>query len=167
MKRKSWALLISIGIGILAGGVLYSQEITILYLHNLDRSRVYWIRVNPSERFSISSIHSIYKEPVTEEFQVQQGMIILKGVRARHAGVLEYYGFGDTKEFHPMDRRFGTIFLRVGMGEAQGLWVRNKKVPFGEVGEKGDPIQLGLRSVSLGTYLFHQVFLQRLIHEPH
>jgi hypothetical protein len=125
------------------------------------------MRVNSSERFSISSIHSIYKEPVIEEFQIEQGMIVLKGVRAHHPGVLEYYGFGDTKEFHPMDRRFGSIFLRVGMGETQRLWVRDNKVSFSEVGERGDPIQLSLRSVSLGHYLYHQFFPGTFVHAVH
>ena len=124
--------------------------------------------VNPSERFSISYIHSIYKEPVTEEFQIEQGKIVLRGVRASHAGILEYYGFGDTNEFHPMNRRFGSIFLRVGMSETQKLWVRDKKVlmsqramkkvSLGDIGERGDQIQLGVRSVSLGRYLFQLVF---------
>jgi hypothetical protein len=151
-------LLISIGTGTLAGAVLCSQKVTILYLENRDRSRACWMWVNPSERFSISYIHSIYKEPATEEFQIEQGKIVLRGVRASHAGILEYYGFGDTNEFHPMNRRFGSIFLRVGMSETQKLWVRDKKVSLGDIGERGDQIQLGVRSVSLGRYLFHLVF---------
>jgi hypothetical protein len=57
-----------------------------------------------------------------------------------------------------MNRRFGSIFLRVGMREAQKLWVRDKKVSLGDIGERGDQIQLGVRSVSLGRYLFHLVF---------
>ena len=158
MKAVSWTLRISIVMGILVAGVLGSHEITILSLTNLEFPRACWVRVDPSERFSISSVHSIYRAPVVEEFQIEQGIIVLRGVRACHAGVLEYYGFGDTKEFHPMDRKFGAIFLRVGMGETQRLWVRDEKISFREVGERGDPVQLGLRTVSLGHYLFHQAF---------
>jgi hypothetical protein len=159
VKAVSRILRISIATGILAAGFFGSREITVLSLANLERAKAYWVRVDPSERFSISSVHSIYRAPVVEEFQIEQGMIVLKGVRARHAGVLEYYGFGDTKEFHPMDRRFGAILLRVGMGETQRLWVRDKKFFFLKVGERGDPVELRLRTVSLGRYLFHQAFL--------
>jgi hypothetical protein len=165
LKLKSWIFLVSVAIGIVAGAALGFEKITILYLHNRDRSRDYSIRVNPPERFSYSYTHSIYGEPVVEEFQIQQGMIVLTGVRASHPGILEYYGFGDTEEFHPMDRRFPSILLRVGMGEAQRLRVRDKKVSFSEVGERGDQILLGLRSVSLGRYLFQQVFQRAWIHQ--
>jgi len=149
----------AVGLLILAGGTLYFFKISILYLGNRDRSKSCWIRVSASERFSIVYIHSIYQEPVVEEFQIDQGMIVLKGVRALHPGILEYYGFEDMKEFHPMDRRLGSTFFRVGMGEAQRLVIRNTGVSFSEVGEKGDQLRLGLRSVSLGEYLFHRLFL--------
>ena len=149
----------AVGPLILAGGTLYFFKISILYLGNRNRSKSCWIRVSASERFSIVYTHSIYQEPVVEEFQIDQGTIVLKGVRARHPGILEYYGFEDTKEFHPMDRRLGSTFFRVGMGEEQRLWIRNKKISFREVGEKGDQLRLGLRSVSLGEYLFHRLFL--------
>jgi hypothetical protein len=149
----------AVGLLILAGGTLYFFKISILYLGNRDHSKSCWIRVSASERFSIVYIHSIYQEPVVEEFQIDQGTIVLKGVRALHPGILEYYGFEDMKEFHPMDRRLGSTFFRVGMGEEQRLWIRNKKISFREVGEKGDQLRLGLRSVSLGEYLFHRLFL--------
>jgi hypothetical protein len=149
----------AVGLLILAGGTLCFFKISILYLGNRDRSKSCWIRVSASERFSIVYIHSIYQEPVVEEFQIDQGVIVLKGVRARHPGILEYYGFEDMKEFHPMDRRLGSTFFRVGMGKVQRLVIRNTGVSFSEVGEKGDQLRLGLRSVSLGEYLFHRLFL--------
>ena len=39
----------------------------------MDRPRTIRIRISPSEPFSMFYIHSIYKEPVIEEFQVEQG----------------------------------------------------------------------------------------------
>ena len=81
-------------------------------------------------------------------------MIVLKGVRARHPGILEYYGFEDTKEFHPMDRRLGSTFFRVGMGEAQRLVIRNRRVSFSEVGEKGDQLRLGSKVCFAGSIIF-------------
>jgi hypothetical protein len=100
-------------------------------------------------------IHSIYKEPVIEEFQSEKDAIVLKGVRTKSPAVMEYYGFEDMKEFHPMNQRLGAVFLiRRGMGEGQGLIVGDKKIYLSEIGEKGDRIQLRVESMSLGEYLF-------------
>jgi hypothetical protein len=153
LKRKAWPLLTLIVILIIAGGVLLSKKVTVFHLENMDHPRAIRIRVSPSEPFSIFYIHSIYKEPVIEEFQVDQEAIILKGVRTKSPAVLEYYGFEDMKEFHPMNQRLGAIYFKWGIGEGQGLIVRDKKIYLSEVGEKGDRIRLRVESVSLGKYL--------------
>ncbi len=99
-------------------------------------------------------IHSIYKEPVLEEFQAEKDAIILKGVRTKSPAVMEYYGFEDMKEFHPLNVRMGAVFIiRRGMGEGQGLIVRDRKIYLSEIGERGDRIQLRVESISLGKYL--------------
>ena len=100
-------------------------------------------------------IHSIYQEPVVEEFQIEEETIILKGVRTKSPGVMEYYGFEDTKEFHPMNQRMGAVFIiRRGMGEGQGLIVGDRKIYLSEIGERGDRIRLRVESMSLGKYIF-------------
>jgi len=154
LGRKNWPLLILIGVVIIAGGVLLFKKVTSLQLENMDQPKVIHLRIRPSERFSIFYIHSVYKEPVTEEFQAEKEAIVLKGVRTKSPAVMEYYGFQDVKEFHPMDRRLGAVFIiRRGMGEEQGLIVRDKKIYFREIGEKWDRIQLRVESMSLGKYL--------------
>jgi hypothetical protein len=153
MKRLP--LLTMIGFLILAGGVFLFKEVTLLHIENMDRPRAIHIRINSSEAFSMFYIHSIYKEPVIEEFQVEGNAIVLKGVRTKSPAVLEYYGFQDMKEFHPMEKRLGAIFIiRRGMGEGQGLIVQDKKIYLSEIGEKGDRIQLRVDSISLGKYIF-------------
>jgi hypothetical protein len=140
---------------IIAGGVFLSQKVTILRVGNMDRPRAIHIKISPSETFSIFYIHSIYGEPVIEEFKAEQGAIVLKGIRTKSPAVMEYYGFEDMKEFHPMNQRLGAVFLiRRGMGEGQGLIVGDKKIYLSEIGERGDRIQLRVESVSLGKYLF-------------
>jgi hypothetical protein len=115
--------------------------------------------MNAAESFSIFYIHSIYKEPVIEEFQVEQEAIILRGVRTKSAAVREYYGFEDRNEFHPMHQRLGAVFIiRRSMGEGQGLIVRDRKIYLSEIGEKGDRIRLRVESVSLGEYLILKLF---------
>jgi hypothetical protein len=155
LRPKNWFLLTLIGILIAAGGVLLFKKVTLLHIENMDRQRTIHIRINPSESFSLFYIHSIYRQPVVEEFQVDHQAIILKGVRTKSPAVMEYYGFQESKEFHPMDLNLGAVFLvRQGMGGGQGLIVRDRKIYLSEMGDQGDRIQLKVESRSLGAYLF-------------
>ena len=141
----------------MAGGVLLFYDVTLLRLENMDRPKTMRIRIGASEPFSIFYIHSIYEQPVAEEFQAEKNAITLKGVRTNSPAVMEYYGFEDTREFHPMNQRLGAVFImRRGMGEGQGLVVKDRKIYLSEIGEKGNRIQLRVETVSLGRYLFGQ-----------
>jgi hypothetical protein len=143
-----------------AGGVFLLKKVTLLQLENMDHPRTIRIRISPPEPFSIFYIHSIYQEPVIEEFQVEQEAIILRGVRTKSPAVMEYYGFEDAKEFHPMNQRLGAVFIiRRGMGEGQGLIVKDRKIYLSEIGEKGDRIRLRVESMSLGNYLISSLSL--------
>jgi len=142
------------GFVIILGGVFHFKKVTVLQLRNMDRPRAFRIGISPPEPFSIFYIHSIYQEPVIEEFEAEQKAIVLKGVRTKSPGVMEYYGFESTKEFHPMDKRLGAVFIiRRGMGEGQGLMIKGKKIYLSEMGDRGDRIQLRVESISLGKYL--------------
>jgi hypothetical protein len=141
-----------------AGGVFLLMKVTLLHVENMDHQRSIHIMISSSEPFSIFYIHSIYNEPVVEEFQAEKGEIVLKGVRTKSPAVMEYYGFEDTKEFHPLNQRLGAVFIiRRGMGEGQGLVVRERKIYLSEIGERGDRIQLRVESMSLGKYLLSLV----------
>jgi hypothetical protein len=143
------------------GGVFLFKKITFLHLENLDRRKTLHIRVSPTEPFSIFYVHSIYLEPVIEEFRVEGGAILLQGVRTKSPAVMEYYGFEDTMEFHPVTRRLGAIYFKWGTGEGQGLIVRERKVYLSEIGERGDRIRLRVKSVPLGSYLFDEFIKSR------
>lgn len=138
----------------MAGGAFIFKKITFLHLENPDRRKTLQIRVSPTETFSVFYIHSIYLEPVIEEFRLEGGVILLQGVRTKSPAVMEYYGFEDTKEFHPVTQRLGAIYFKWGTGEGQGLIVRERKIYLNEIGEKGDRIRLRVESVPLGSYLF-------------
>ena len=156
---KHWPLLTLIGLLIVAGGVFLFKKVPLLHIENMDRSKAIHIRISSSEAFSMFYIHSVYQEPVVEEFQVEKEAIILKGVRTKSPAIMEYYGFEDMKEFHSLDLKLGAVFLiRRGMGEGQGLIVRDRKIYLSEIGEKGDRIQLRVESMSLGKYLFSMWF---------
>ncbi len=158
MKKRLRTLLICIVVLIGGAGFLFFDKVTFLLLENAGRSRTVSVRVSPSERFSISYLHSIYRVPATEDFEISHGIIVLTGVRAEHPGVLEYYGFDETSPFHPMDRKFEALSFKVAMGEPQRLMARGRTISFDEVGEKGDPIQLRVNSISLARYLFRLLF---------
>jgi hypothetical protein len=83
---------------------------------------------------------------------------VLKGVRTKSPAILEYFGFEDMKEFHPMNLVLGAIFFRVGMGEGQGLIVRDRKIYLSEIGARGDRIRLKVKPVSLGYYAYLSFF---------
>ena len=151
--------MIWVGVLIIAGGVLLFKKVTLLHVENMDRPKAIHIRMSPTETFSMFYIHSIYKEPVVEEFQAERNAIILKGVRTKSPAVMEYYGFQEPGEFHPMNLKLGAVFLiRRGMGEGQGLIVGDKKIYLSEIGEKGDRIQIRVESLSLGKYLLWMSF---------
>jgi hypothetical protein len=156
---KRWPLLILIAILIVGGGVFLFKKVTLLHIENMDRPKAIHMRISPSETFSMFYIHSIYREPVIEEFQAEKDAIVLKGIRTKSPAVMEYYGFEDTKEFHPMNQRLGAVFIvRRGMGEGQGLIVGDRKIYLSEIGERGDRIQLRVESMSLGKYLLSMIW---------
>ncbi len=143
----------------MGGGVFLFKKVTLLHIENMDRPKSIHIRTSSSETFSIFYIHSVYKEPVVEEFQAEKEAIILKGVRTKSPAVMEYYGFEDTKAFHPMNVRMGAVFIiRRGMGEGQGLIVQDRKIYLSEIGERGDRIQLRVETMSLGRYLLSVIW---------
>ena len=164
MRQKIILLLIIIGLVIAVGSVLVFKKVTTLYLENMDRPRAVRLWISPSDHFSIFYFHSVYSGPASEEFQVDRGTIVLKGVKTKSPGILEYYGFDDMKSFHPMHQRWGAVFFKVGTGEGQGLIIRDKKIYFSEIGEKGDRIQLRVMFIPYGYYLFSVVYeyLQRV-----
>jgi hypothetical protein len=45
----------------------------------------------------------------------------------------------------------------VGMGEGQGLIVRDRKIYLSEIGARGDRIRLRVKSIPLGYYLFSRI----------
>ena len=158
MKRKAWPLLTLIGILIVGGGVFLFKTVTALHLENMDHPTTLQIRISPSEKFSIFYIHSIYHESVIEEFKIEGNAIVLKGVRTTSPAVMEYYGFEDVKEFHPLNQRMGAAFIiRRGMGEGQGLIVRDKKIYLSQMGERGDRIRLRVKSMPFGKYLLVKI----------
>jgi hypothetical protein len=141
------------------GGVfLFFAKAIVFELRNLDHPRTVRIRISPSEPFSLLYTHSIYREPVAEEFEVVEGQIILKGVRTAHAGVMEYYGFEEVKPFHTLHKPLPRpLIIKRGMEEAQRLMIKNMSIPFDSLGEKGDRIQLDVYALPWVSYWYSKL----------
>ncbi len=146
--RRSFLLLAAAA----AAGGLLAWPATALRLENVDRGAVVRYAVGPGDRFAVTSIHSIYRQPVTEEFAVgREGEIVLTGVRSASGAVLEYFGFADSRPFHPMNRPMRTIVFRVAAGDAQELSIAGRRVPFLALGDHGDRIAVRLATVPMAA----------------
>ena len=135
-----------------AGAVFLFRPATVLEFENAGQGIVARYPVNTGEAFSITYQHSIYLQPVVEEFSVGPGgELVLTGVRSESGAVLEYFGFSDSRPFHAMNRPMRTIVFRVAVKGAQTLTLGGGRISFLDLGDPGDRITLRLANVSLAT----------------
>ena len=135
-----------------AGGTFLFRPATVLEFENSGRGVVARYAVKAGDAFSITYQHSIYRQPVVEEFSVgPDGELVLTGVRSESGAVLEYFGFSDSRPFHAMNRPMRTIVFRVAMEGAQTLTLGGRRISFLRLGDPGDRITLRLADVSLAT----------------
>jgi len=114
-----------------------------LLVENTDRGTVFRIRLRPGEVFSVVYHHSIYDQPVTEDFVVDQdGHIVLRAVTSPSAAVREYFGITSAGERHAMARTMPEIVFRIATGTAQRLLAGGVERSFLELGEHGDRLVL-------------------------
>ncbi|HZW36340.1 MAG: hypothetical protein ACM319_05975 [Deltaproteobacteria bacterium] len=147
MARRLPLLLLAV-----AGGAFLFWPATALVFENDGRGIVARFPVKTGDAFSITYQHSIYRQPVVEEFSVGPGgELVLTGVRSDSGAVLEYFGFSDSRPFHAMDRPMRTIVFRVAVEGAQTLTLGGRRTSFLSLGDPGDRITLRLADVSLAT----------------
>jgi len=131
------------------GGWLLFRPVNTLQFENVDRGGVDRYRVKAGDTFSITYQHSIYREPVIEEFSVGRlGDLVLTGVRSESGAVLEYFGFTDSKPFHAMSRPMREIVFRVAVDGAQELTIGGRRISFLGLGDPGDRIMVRVVTVS-------------------
>jgi len=120
---------------------------TELLVENTDRGTVLRIRLRPGEIFSVVYQHSIYDQPVTEDFVVgDDGQIVLRAVTSPSAAVREYFGITSAGERHALARTMSEIVFRIATGTAQRLRAGGVERSFLELGEHGDRLVLRARS---------------------
>jgi hypothetical protein len=117
-----------------------------LLVENSDRGTVLRVRLRPGEVFSVVYQHSIYDQPVTEDFVLDEaGSIVLRAVTSPSAAVREYFGITSAGERHAVSRTMPEIVFRIATGKAQRLRVRGVERSFLELGEHGDRLVLRAR----------------------
>jgi hypothetical protein len=143
-KRRVFLLLLAA-----AGGSFLFWPVTVLEFGNAGRGTVVRYPVEAGDAFSITYQHSIYRQPVVEEFSVgRDGELVLTGVRSESGAVHEYFGFEDSRPYHAMNRPMRTIVFRVAMEGAQTLTLGGRRISFLGLGDPGDRITVRLATAS-------------------
>jgi len=115
-----------------------------LLMENPDRGTVLRVQLRPREAFSVVYQHSIYDQPVTEEFVLDEEgrTIVLQAVTSPSAAVREYFGITSPGERHAMTRTMPEIVFRIATGTAQRLRAGGVERSFLELGAHGDRLVL-------------------------
>jgi hypothetical protein len=111
---------------------------TMLEIENAARNRTFRAALAADEGFSVVYHHSMYDEPVTEDFVVDGGRIVLEAVSSPSAAVREYFGLAAPGERHVVVRPMTEVVFRVAAGTPQRLRVGGVERSFLELGEHGD-----------------------------
>src|SRR5215469_9994932 len=102
-----------------------------LRVENTDRGTVFRIPLRAGEVFSVVYRHSIYDQPVTEDFVVdEEGHIVLRAVTSPSAAVREYFGITSAGERHSMARTMPEVVFRIATGTAQRLRAAGRERSF-------------------------------------
>jgi hypothetical protein len=113
--------------------------ITVLEIANSARGEAEQIALHEGTPFSVTSWHSMYDQPVIEEFVLDgRCHIVLKSVSSPSAAVREYLGITSSGERHAAARAMAQIVFRVAMGTPQRLNAGRRERSFLEFGDHGD-----------------------------
>lgn len=143
MRRRARSLAVAAAAALAAAGALLGlRPVTVLEFRNEARGSTVRIPA-PSGAFVVTSQHSMYDQPVAEEFVVGPGgELVLEAVSSPSAAVLEYFGITATGERHAVLRTMRQIVFRVATGVPQRLRVGDEERSFLELGAHGDRLVL-------------------------
>jgi len=114
-----------------------------LLVENSDRGTALRIQLRAGEVFSVVYQHSMYDQPVTEDFVVdEQGHIVLRAVTSPSAAVREYFGITSAGDRHAVVRTMPEIVFRIATGTPQRLKAGGVERSFLELGKHGDRLVL-------------------------
>jgi hypothetical protein len=152
--RKNILAPVLLALLVAAGWAMSLVPVRVLEFANTDTGAVRRLLVNAEGSFFVTYQHSLYGQPVTEEFTLApDDAIVLTGVESDSGAVLEYFGFQDGESHHQMDRLLGRVVFRVAVGEVQRLVLGSRELSFLEFGRHGDRLALAVARVPLGRAL--------------
>jgi len=124
------------------------HPIAFLEIRNSARGEAELIALHEGTPFSVTSWHSMYDQPVIEEFVLDGPChIVLRSVSSPSAAVREYFGIASLRQRHAVERAMEQIVFRVAMGTAQRLNAGARERSFLEFGDHGD--RLVMRALGL------------------
>ncbi|HEX9243765.1 MAG TPA: hypothetical protein VF875_15080 [Anaeromyxobacter sp.] len=131
------------------------RPVAFVRIENERRARTWRFPVRPGEPFTVTSHHSMYDEPVTEEFVVgARDEIVLRAVSSPSAAVREYFGLTGPGERQPVVRAMPRVVFRIAAGEPQWLRVGGEERSFLDLGDHGDRLVLAAgRAPALARWL--------------
>ncbi len=126
-----------------AGTALALRPEAVLEFRNEARGTTVRVPVPAGEPFVVTYQHSMYDQPVAEEFVVGPGgELVLEAVSSPSAAVREYFGITAPGERHAVVRTMCRIVFRIAAGVPQRLRVAGEERSFLELGDHGDRIVL-------------------------
>ena len=127
---------------------------TVLEVENTSRGTVTLIEIPERASFLVTSRHSIYDQPVTEELVLDRERIVLRSVSSPSAAVREYFGLTAAGERQGIERAMEQIVFRVAMGTPQRLVVAEEERSFLDFGDHGDRLVMrAVRRPALARWL--------------
>jgi hypothetical protein len=115
------------------------HPVNVIEVENAARGETALIALHDGESFSVTAHHSMYEQPVTEEFVVDENRrIVLKWVSSPSAAVREYFGIVAPGERHAVERAMDQVVFRVAAGIPQRFRLGGRERSFLEFGDHGD-----------------------------
>lgn len=144
MATRSRALAVALAAAVLAAaGAVALRPEPVLEVRNDTRGSTVRIPVPGGGPFVVTSQHSMYDQPVAEEFVVgPRGELVLEAVSSPSAAVREYFGITAAGERHAVVRTMRQIVFRVAAGAPQRLRVAGAERSFLDLGDHGDRLVL-------------------------
>jgi hypothetical protein len=130
------------------------RPVTVLEIENAARGTTFRAALGRGEPFSVVYHHSMYDQPVTEEFVVEGGRVVLEAVSSPSAAVREYFGIDGPGERHLRRRVLPEVVFRVAAGTPQRLELHGEERSFLELGDPGDRLVMrAARAPALAGWL--------------
>jgi hypothetical protein len=142
---------LALGATLVIATALGLRPATLVEVTNPARGATLRVPLAEGEVFSVTSQHSMYDAPVTEEFRVEDGRIALVAVTSPSAAVREYFGFTTAGERHAIHRVMREVVFRIAAGAPQRLRAGGAERSFLDLGAHGD--RLVLRAVHVPSLL--------------